>query len=122
MNLAIDSTPIKEARFGRNRLLAAASVALVGLATRYWFPETASAGHAYWGNPCFGFHKCYSCSGCVCTANGCVPKRGVCVDNRPAAYCWSGCIGCATYLCCDWQGSSANNCICRCQIAVSCCV
>ncbi len=100
----IDDEQLSEVRFGRNRFLRNAGLALFGLAGGF-FVATPDAEAAPPG--CNGAPTCSSCRGARCRR--CRRKAHTCGGN----HCWRIRIGCRVYRCCDWVNRNGNLCICR---------
>ena len=102
----IDDDQLSEVRFGRNRFLRNASLALFGLTVGVFAtpPEEAEAAPP----GCYGAITCRRCSGAKCL--GCARRARNTCGGR---HCWRTRIGCRVYRCCDWVTRGGRLCICR---------
>jgi hypothetical protein len=101
----IDDEQLSEVRFGRNRFLRNASLALFGVAIGVF----AAPGEADAAPPgCYGANTCRRCSGAKCL--GCARRARNTCGGR---HCWRTRIGCRVYRCCDWVTRGGRLCICR---------
>ena len=94
-----------DVRFGRNRFLRRAGLALFGLSVGVF---ATPAQDAYATPPgCRGAPTCRTCRGARCTR--CRRRAYSCGGN----HCWRIRIGCNVYRCCDWISAFGSLCICR---------
>jgi hypothetical protein len=111
--MIVSATTLDAVPLGRRKLLAGASAAMAGLATKLWFPERASAAPP---NGCFGYNGCSCCSGSTCCRSDC---RGGTYGCPSGGQCWTTCAYDGSILyrfrCCDW-GTGGSPCICRARL------
>src|SRR5918994_2245962 len=100
----IDDEQLSEVRFGRNRFLRNAGLALFGLAAGSLVAQ-AEADAAPPG--CNGAPTCRRCRGATCLN---CSRRATSCGGR---HCWRIRLGCRVYRCCDWVNRRGNLCICR---------
>lgn len=120
-----DDPLLTQVRFGRNKFLRAAGIALFGFAIRMILPHQAQAHHQNPSFPCFGYHNCKCCSGTTCcTGSGC--GYWAWLGCPGGGQCWYTCGGGTLYKCCDWReplpggGWDPNPCICSTAVFPSC--
>ena len=102
----IDDDQLSEVRFGRNRFLRNASLALFGLTTGLFAIDTEKAEAAPPG--CHGAITCRRCRGATCL--NCARRATSTCGGR---HCWRIRRGCRVYRCCDWVTRGGRLCICR---------
>lgn len=94
----IEEEHLSRVRFGRNRFLRMAGVALFGTVTATVAAQRRAEAAPY---PCSGPRGCYCCNGANCCSRNC----------RSTGYCWWQYDATASYKCCDYR-DNGGFCVC----------